>query len=53
MLPTLVIGAGKTGTVLLDARSQRAYFGMIEKGKLRKEEVLPLSEIQAREETGI
>ena len=40
--------------MLLDARSQRAYFGMIEKGKLvGKEEVLPLSEIQARiEETG-
>lgn len=55
-LPTLeLIGAGKTrAAVLLDARSQRAYFGMIEKGKLvGKEEVLPLSEIQARiEETG-
>lgn len=48
-LPTLeLIGAGKTrAAVLLDARSQRAYFGMIEKGKLvGKEEVLPLSEIR-------
>lgn len=50
-LPTLeLIGAGKTkAAVLLDARSQRAYFGMIENGRLRgKEEVLSLSEIQAR-----
>ena len=35
--------------MLLDARSQRAYFGMIENGRLSgKEEVLPLSEIQGR-----
>ncbi|MSA71917.1 tRNA (adenosine(37)-N6)-threonylcarbamoyltransferase complex dimerization subunit type 1 TsaB [Holdemania massiliensis] len=50
-LPTLeLIGAGKTkAAVLLDARSQRAYFGMIENGRLSgKEEVLSLSEIQAR-----
>ena len=50
-LPTLeLIGAGKTkAAVLLDARSQRAYFGMIENGRLSgKEEVLPLSEIQGR-----
>ena len=50
-LPTLeLIGAGKTkADVLLDARSQRAYFGMIENGRLSgKEEVLPLSEIQGR-----
>lgn len=50
-LPTLeLIGAGKTkAAVLLDARSQRAYFGMIDNGRLSgKEEVLSLSEIQAR-----
>ncbi|WP_373118865.1 tRNA (adenosine(37)-N6)-threonylcarbamoyltransferase complex dimerization subunit type 1 TsaB [Holdemania massiliensis] len=50
-LPTLeLIGAGKTkAAVLLDARSQRAYFGMIENGRLSgKEEVLSLSEIQGR-----
>lgn len=50
-LPTLeLIGAGKTkAAVLLDARSQRAYFGMIENGRLSgKEEVLSLSEIKAR-----
>ena len=50
-LPTLeLIGAGKTkAAVLLDARSQRAYFGMLENGRLSgKEEVLSLSEIQAR-----
>lgn len=50
-LPTLeLIGAGKTkAAVLLDARSQRAYFGMIENGRLSgKEEVLSLSEIHAR-----
>ena len=50
-LPTLeLIGAGKAkAAVLLDARSQRAYFGMIENGRLSgKEEVLPLSEIQGR-----
>ena len=50
-LPTLeLIGAGKTkAAVLLDARSQQAYFGMIENGRLSgKEEVLSLSEIQAR-----
>ena len=50
-LPTLeLIGAGKTkAAVLLDARSQRAFFGIIENGRLSgKEEVLPLSEIQGR-----
>ena len=50
-LPTLeLIGAGKEhAAVLLDARSKRAYFGIVENGKLTgKEEALPLTEIQQR-----
>lgn len=48
-LPTLeLVGAGKgKKAVMLDARSQRAYFGIVENGVLRSpEQVLPVSEIQ-------
>lgn len=55
-LPTMeLIGAGiERAAVVLDARSHRAYLGLLENGRLiEKEQVLPLEQIQARLSDGV